>query len=246
MKEQTREDPTILAAAERKMHAWALEKELRDRAIHRGDEGRSIRGAIRLATISREAGVGGSEIALELGQRLGWRVFDRDLLDQVASRYHLPRSMLDALDETPNNWAYDVLGTWMDHRLVPHDRYVACLSRVMLAASRGGWAVFVGRGAQFVLPRHELLAVRLIASPKYRVERIMARTGVDEAAARRRMEEVDRDRRKFVARFFHHESADPHLYDLVLNVEQLGQAMVVAEIVTALKGQSVIAAGAPA
>jgi cytidylate kinase len=246
MKEQTREDPTILAAAERQMHAWALQTELRDRAADSGGEGRSIHGTLRLVAISREAGAGGSEIALDVGQRLGWSVFDKSLLDQVASRFHLPRPMLDAVDETPTNWAYDILVTWMDHRVVPHDKYVACLRRVVRLASRSGRAVFVGRGSQFLLPRQEVLAVRLIASPKYRVEQMMARRGMNEAAARRCVEELDRDRREFVARFFHHDIADPHLYDLVLNVEQLGKPLAVAEILTAVGWQGVSAARAPA
>ena len=33
MKEQTREEPGIVAAAERQMHAWAMSKELQDRAV---------------------------------------------------------------------------------------------------------------------------------------------------------------------------------------------------------------------
>jgi cytidylate kinase len=244
MKEQTREDPTILAAAERQMQAWALQKDLNDRADIHGDQSRSTGRILRFVTISREAGVGGSEIAQNVGQRLGWNVFDKNLLDQIASRFHLPRPMLDLLDETRDNWAYDVLGTWLDHKLVPHDKYVALLSRVVLMVSRRGPAVLVGRGAQFLLPRHELLAVRLIASPKYRVEQIMARLGTNEAAARRRMSELDQGRREFVERYFHHDGADPHLYDLVINVEQLGKAVAVAEILTAIERQGATAESA--
>ena len=160
MKEHTREDPTILAAAERQMHAWSLQTELKDRVISGEAESR-VTQALRFVTLSREAGAGGSEIAEQLGQRLGWSVFDKNLLDQVAARFHLPRTTLDLVDETPTNWAYDVLGTWMDRSLVPHEKYVACLSRVVMMAGRRGRAVFVGRGAQFLLPREEVLAVRL-------------------------------------------------------------------------------------
>ena len=132
--------------------------------------------------------------------------------------------MLDLVDETHTNWVYDVVGTWMDRKLVPHEKYVACLTRVVLAAARRGHAVFVGRGAQFLLPRQEVLAVRIISSPKYRVRQIMEKQGINEADARRHMAEVDEGRRQFVEQFFHHDITDPHLYDLVINVERCGKA----------------------
>jgi cytidylate kinase len=234
MKEQTREDPTILAAAERQMHAWALQKALLDQAVPHATAAPSTQRAISFVTISREAGTCGSQIAQNVGQQLGWNVFDKNLLDQIASRFHLPRTMLELVDETPNNWAYDVLGTWMDRKLVPHDKYVAYLSRVVLAVARRGHAVFVGRGAQFLLPRQEILAVRLIASPRYRLRRIMERMKMDEAKARRYASEVDQGRQEFIKRFFHHDSADDHLYDLVINVEQFGTPGTVAEILAAV------------
>ena len=130
--------------------------------------------------------------------------------------------MLDLVDETQSSWVYDVLGTWMDRQIVPHEKYVACLSRVVLSAARRGPAVFVGRGARFLLPRQATLAVRLIASLKYRVGKVMELRGISEAEARRCIKEVDEGRRQFAERFFHHDISDPHLYDLVINVDRCG------------------------
>ena len=44
---------------------------------------------------------------------------------------------------------------------------------------------------------------------------------------------TDQDRRQFVSRYFHHDMSDPHLYDLVLNVERLGPAATAEQIVAA-------------
>jgi cytidylate kinase len=76
--------------------------------------------------------------------------------------------------------------------------------------------------------------VRLVAGEKYRVQQLAQRNALAETAARRLMLKLDRDRREFVSRYFHHDSSDPHLYDLVLNVERLGPAAVVEQIVAAL------------
>jgi len=241
MKSQIREEPRILAAAERSMHAWALAREQQDRTTRRDTEHDASRRAIRYIAISREAGAGGSEIGRRVGRQLGWRVFDKNLLDCIADRFGLPRMMLDLVDETRSSWVYDVLGTWMDSQLVPHAKFVACLSREVVLAAREGPAVFVGRGAQFLLPRQEVLAVRLVASPKYRVGQIMAQQGLDENDARRLMEELDHGRGELCWKFFHRDVADPHLYDLVVNVERRGKDQAVKEILAAVEAPAAVA-----
>ncbi len=234
MKTQTREEPEILAAAERKMHAWALNMEQAERADRSRSETEGTERELRFVAVSREAGAGGSEIGKLIGEKLGWEVFDKNLLDQMAGRFRLPRMMLDLVDETPSSWVYDVLGTWMDREIVPHEKFAAFLTRIVLAAVHRGHIVFVGRGAQFLLPRQEVLAVRVVASPQYRIRQIMERTGLSQSDARRQMTELDNGRREFAMRFFHHDITDPHLYDMVLNVERCGKAEAVREILAAL------------
>ena len=179
-------------------------------------------------------GAGGQEIARKIGRRLDWEVLDKNLLDRVAERFHEPRMMLELVNETPLNWVYDVLGAWMDQRVINHQRYVAQLGRVVHAAAQRGSLVVVGRGAQFLLPRDKLLAVRLIAPLRFRVEQVMACRGVNKAAARRMVQEGDLGRREFVQRFFHHDIGDPHLYDLVINVQSLGTVGAVDQILAAV------------
>jgi cytidylate kinase len=234
MKDQTREEPKILAAAERQMHAWALTEEIEGRALRAEGPHRLAERLGPYVAISREEGAGGSQIAQEVGRELGWEVLDKSLLDRVAGRYGLSRSMLELVDETQNSWAYDLLGSWMDRRIISHDKYMAHLSRVVLAAAGRGNVVLVGRGAQFLLPREKGLAVRIIAPRKYRIQQIMQRERLSQSAARRLMDARDRGRSEFARRYFHQDIADPHLYDLVVNVERLGPAAAVKQIVAAI------------
>ena len=231
MKQQTREEPKILAAAERQMKVWAWTQEIRDRIrVHQAH--------VRLGPymcISREAGAGGSWIAEQVGQILEWEVLDRGLLDRVAERCHVSRSRLDLVDETCTNWAFDVLGTWFDREIVPHEKYLVHMSRVVLAAARQGNVVFVGRGAQFLLPREHGLAVRIIAPEKYRLDQIVQQRKLAAKEARRFMEAVDRGRREFVQRYFHQDIDDPHLYDVVVNVEHMGPEAAAEKIAEAMR-----------
>lgn len=234
MKEQTREEPKIIAAAERQMQAWVRTAEIEGRAIREEGPQRLADRLGRYLSISREEGAGGSEIAQAVGQKLAWDVLDKNLLDRVAQRYRLPRTALEKVDETRGSWIWDVLGTWLDSKTITRDKYVARLGRVILAAVRHGNVVLVGRGAQFLLPPEKGLAVRIIASQKYRVEQLMRRDGLSQADAARLVEERDQGRHEFVLRYFQKDIDDPHLYDLVLNVERLGRPAVVEQIVAAI------------
>lgn len=235
MKERTREEPKIVAAAERQMQAWALAREIADRTI-RLDQGQRLASQLGpYVTMSREAGACGSETAELVGEELGWEVLDKGLLDRVAHRFHLSRSMLELVDETTSNWAFDILGTWLDRRFIPPEKYVAHLGQIVLAAARRGNVIFVGRGVHFLLPRQSGLAVRLVAPEKYRVAQIMRRRQCNADDARRWIKETDRGRREFVRRYFHHDVEDPHLYDLVINIEGMGPVGAVEQILTAIR-----------
>ena len=132
MKDQVREEASIVAAAERQMRGWVLNEEQQERSLHRSPE-EVQRSILRYVGISREAGAGGSETGRQLGVRLGWEVFDRNLLDHISERFHADRQMLELVDETSSNWVYDVLGTWMDHQIIPHEKYVVHLSRAIVS-----------------------------------------------------------------------------------------------------------------
>jgi len=233
MKEQTRTEPKIVAAAERQMQAWSLTQEIADKLI-RLDQAEQVAGRLGdYITISREAGAGGGQIAELVGRTLGWEVLDKSLLDHVASRYHLSRKMLELVDETQAGWVYDIFGTGVDRKIIPHEKYFVCLSRVVQTAARRGNVVLVGRGAQFLLPREQGLAVRIVASQRYRTEQLMQRHGLDAAKARQLMDELDRGRHEFAERFFRRDITDPHLYDLVINVERFGPTTAAEQIVEA-------------
>jgi len=226
------EDSRVAAAIERQMQTWTRLREIEERVI-RSREGAKDACGVCFATISREAGADGGEVARRVGECLGWDVYDKNLLDCVAERFCEPRSMLDLVDETPTNWVFDVLGTWMDRKIIPHEKYVMHVSRVVQSIARRGSAVFVGRGAQFILPHNRTLAVRIVAPLAYRIDRIMRLRSLAVGDAKRLIAEIDRGRAEFISRFFRRDIDDPLLYDLVINAERCGVAATVEQIVLA-------------
>ena len=137
-----------------------------------------------------------------MGERLGWKVYDANLLDQVAQRYNESRLMLDLVDETESNWVYDVFGTWMDRQVIPHEKYVVQVGRLIRVWPGPATRSSSAAGPQFLLPRSKTFAVRIVASEAFRAQRVRQRHNVGLQEALAAIRRTDRGRRDFIQRFF--------------------------------------------
>ena len=70
-------------------------------------------------------------------------------------------------------------------KIIPHETYVVQLSRVVLAAAKHGNAVFVGRGAKFLLPRRKGFRRPADRTEPFRIENLMRLHSLEEAEAKR-------------------------------------------------------------
>jgi cytidylate kinase len=182
--------------------------------------------------VSRSAGAGGTTFAARLGEALEWPVLGSEIVDLIAETFQLDGAMVHMLDDAKANWVRDVLGDLMPHQVINLDTYVHHLSRVMRLIALHGNVVLVGRGAQFFLPGNRGLAVRLVASNEERLRRVRAAEHMDEAAARRHIDDVDRRRAYFAKHYFGRDVDDPTLYDLVLNRSKLTDDELVETVLT--------------
>jgi cytidylate kinase len=170
--------------------------------------------------ISRETGIDAAGIAELVASKLGWKVLDSELLDYIAEHYGVSRLALDYVDERAASWFHETFGKWLDEQLVSQAEYVSRLGTAVLLAAQHESTIFVGRGAQFILPRESGFSVRLIAPRKQRIQRIMERRQCSQHEAEKFVDESDHGRAEFVRRYFQHEVANPHLYDLLINLER--------------------------
>ena len=51
---------------------------------------------IKIVTIEREYGCGGGEIAQKVASRLGWKLWDRWLTEEIARLAHCPKAVVEA------------------------------------------------------------------------------------------------------------------------------------------------------
>ncbi len=220
-----------LAARER-MERWMLSPELREHMQLAGDVRKPAQTG-PYVSISRQAGAGGERIARAVGKELGWDVLDKELLDFMTQRYHMPRDMLDFVDEKEANWFYDVLGAFASSRIVSQDSYVVHLERIIYLAALHGNVVIVGRGAHCVLPRTSGLAVRIVAPKRQRVEEIMKRSNLSQQDATLHVDEIDKGRNALCRRHFHRDVENSLEYDLLINTARFSEETAAKLIVNA-------------
>jgi cytidylate kinase len=176
------------------------------------------RGAVGVTVaLTREAGCPGTSIARQVGARLGWPVYDHELLEKIAEEMGLRASLLESLDERRQSWILECLQGLSSAATVTEGKYVHHLSQTLLSLGALGECVIVGRGAAQLLPAETTLRVRLIGELGDRIAAISKRLGLSTQDAKRWVEQKDRDRTDFIRSHFVKDPTDLRQYDLVLN-----------------------------
>ena len=185
--------------------------------------------------ISREAGAGAGQLAKLIGQGLGWKVYDEELVEAIAHRMGSPIEEVRALDELAPSMVQDWLLPLREEYYAPQEAYLDHLAKLIEAIGRAGESILVGRGAGFMLPRDTTLSIRVIAPLKVRAQRLAERMGVSPRTARRAARELDRRRAQFDRTMHRANPNDPHNFDLVLNTDSLGLEIAAEVVISAVR-----------
>jgi cytidylate kinase len=165
-------------------------------------------------TISRQLGSLGTQVAHEVGRCLGYRVVERQLINQAALQAGVPEMALATIDDL------DLLG--LRPTLAARRAYHEAVKRVIEDLAMTGDVVIVGRAGQVILKDHpDVLHVRIMAAATLRAERIARAQNIPLDAAQAQVEASDRARRTYMRRYYHVNWDDPHLYDLIINTGRL-------------------------
>jgi cytidylate kinase len=170
--------------------------------------------------LSRESGAPGTSVARAVGARLGWDVYDHELLQSMARDMGRSVHLLEAIDERRQSWLRGWVEAWGGVPQVSESWYVRHLVESILRLGTKGHCVIVGRGATVILPAETTLRVRLTARREDRIAVIAQRYHLDDQAGERKMDEIDRERVEFVRKHFHKDLTDPQLYDAILNASR--------------------------
>lgn len=182
----------------------------------------------RIITVEREYGSGGGEIARELATRLGWKLWDQALTEEIAKLGHVDRSAVERCSERADSTFQRLVkvfwrGSYERSIHLPGaepfdtDRFVAVGRQVMEKIAEAGNCVIVGRGAPYFLRgRGDAFHVFLYAPYVEKLRRLRA-LGKSEKEADELLDTIDRDRITFVKRYFDADWPTRCLYHLMIN-----------------------------
>jgi hypothetical protein len=167
--------------------------------------------------LSREAGTPVLEVAREVGERLGWPVYDREVPARIAQELHLPVAVVEDIDERRQSWLLECIESFSSGCELSESRYFRQLISVIRSLGEQGRCLIVGHGAEFILPANSTLRVCLVGDREDRIAALCNSLHVDHATAASRLDEIHRERSRFLSSHFHLDPAQPRNYDLVLN-----------------------------
>lgn len=186
-----------------------------------------------IITVSRQAYSNGSLVGRLVGERLGYPVFDRELVDEMARLLQVEPKVVSRFDEATLHPVEAMLLEWRES--VNEQSYRRYLRQALERIAEQGDAVIIGRGANFVLRGPDTLHVRIIAPLSLRIGIYRAGHDVSERGAGRAVHAEDRARARFVRSLFSQSVEDPMHYDLVINLAGMTPDMAADHIVHAAK-----------
>lgn len=185
--------------------------------------------------ISREAGARGGVVARMVGERLGWQVFDQDMLDFLVNDDVAGEQFLADSPPGAREWADAHLSRLQEENRLQGDAATLAMVRLMLLVAAKGEAVLIGRGAGFLLPAETTLHVRVVAPLESRIAYIAQTQRLSWPEATAELNARDQSRAAFISRTFRRTPADLYGYDMVLNSTRLGIEGAVRAIIEAIK-----------
>ncbi len=197
----------------------------------------------RAITISREYASGGGKIAEMLAQRLGWKLLDVKIIEEVARRARIPAAAAARWDEQVDPWfnrlikalwrgGFEAAAGSPTPEPFDAEAMAELTAETIREAARAGECVIVGRGSQCILrDRNDAFHASIFAPHREKLDRLRQRLG-PETDYDTLLTERDRQRAAYVQRYYGENRKDRRLYHLTIT-SSLGLETVVRTILSA-------------
>ncbi len=168
-------------------------------------------------TVSRTLGSGGDVIARAVSERMGIELYGSEIITAIATEANVSSTLIEALNEK-----LDAVDAWIYSAVfgkhVSRDEYVHFLSTVIRGLYHTG-GVIIGRGGHVILAGRDVLRVRIVGSVEACATRISEDEGISYAEAKRKVQDNNKRRGKFIWDLFHSRYNDPTNFDMIVNTD---------------------------
>jgi len=167
-------------------------------------------------TISRQFGARGAAFAAYMGEKIGFKVWNREIVQSIADKLGSDPAFLESLDEKLTEPVEDLVAGLMSNPKSNYS-YSHTLRGVVRTVEEHGNAIIVGRGANYICENPASLHIRVVEPLAKRITDYAAREGITKEEAKTVIQRVDGERKEFTQYHFKKDVNDPTAYDIVLN-----------------------------
>jgi len=194
---------------------------------------------IKVIAIEREYGSGAANIASAIADRLGWKLWDREITAEIARRLKCKDEMVAEREERLDSMFYRLIKAFMRGsfearidtaglEVLDAEHLAFLFEKVVNEIAEHGNCVIVGRGANwFLRHRDDAFHAFLYAPYEEKMRRTLAQ-GETEREATHLLESVDRERAAFIRKYYGKEWPDRSLYNLMINTKVGDEAVIAA------------------
>ena len=182
-------------------------------------------------TISRQFGTGGHEIGAELARRLGVKLLDKQILNEVAKRNRIVEEAMEKIETRNPLWRDDFTNFYQnymskaeydgtEHDQTSHELFYAQADAIRHIASEES-CVIVGRCGFHIFENHpNCLKIFIHSSEDCRKRRIADKYGLDLRDAAAMVVDNDYSRELYTKTFTGKDWTDARNYDISIDVRK--------------------------
>ena len=186
-----------------------------------------------IITISRMFGTGGHEIGAELARRLGVKLIDKQVLNEVAKRMHVVEEAMEKIEARNPLWRDDFTSFYrnymsraeyngLEHDRTSHELFEAQAEAIRSIAAEES-CVLIGRCGFHIFADHpNALKIFIHSSEDCRKRRIAEKYDLSLADAAAMVVDNDYSRELYTKTFTGKDWTDARNYDISIDVRKFG------------------------
>lgn len=182
----------------------------------------------QIITIGRQFGSCGSDVGKALGEALGIKCYDKEILYEAAKNSGMCEEIAEQYDEVGGqSFLYSLattgyFGNTMNYEPINAKLYSAQFQLIRSIAQEES-AIFIGRCADYVLEEEEnLTRIYIMADFEDRVSNIVKSYNINEKEAIKLIQKRDKQRATYYNFYTSKKWSDVTNYDLCINVSKVG------------------------
>lgn len=180
----------------------------------------------KIITIGREYGSGGHEIAEKVAKNLGYKLYDKKIIEETALKNGISEELVSHFDEKPISkldlsMKINAIPIIEKNMLLEQQIFLA-QKEIMIAAAQIDDCVFIGRCSDYIFKDYNSLNFFIISEFNKRLERKMSLLNKSEKEIKKEIILQDKKRSAYYNFYTGKQWRDPINYDCMINSGQLG------------------------